>query len=74
MTMRIYSWVVLLGLVSVSVLTFTLLHPRHVQAQGQPQYPIMEKIADRIVQKYQSSTCEQLWVKKSQKLRRLPRR
>jgi hypothetical protein len=67
MTMRIYPWVVLLGLVSVLVLTLTLLHPDHVQAQGQPQYPIMDKIADRIVQKYQSSTCEQLWVKKSQK-------
>jgi len=31
------------------------------------QYPIMDKIADKVVQKYQSSTCEQLWEKKSQK-------
>ena len=25
------------------------------------QYPILDKVADRMVQKYQSSTCEQLW-------------
>jgi hypothetical protein len=31
------------------------------------QYPIMDKVADKVIQKYQSSTCEQLWQKKSQK-------
>ena len=30
------------------------------------QYPIMDKIADKVVQKYQNSTCEQLWEKKGQ--------
>lgn len=25
------------------------------------QYPFMEMIADKVVQKYQSATCEQLW-------------
>ncbi|MCC6868108.1 MAG: hypothetical protein IT522_04735 [Burkholderiales bacterium] len=25
------------------------------------QYPIMNMIADKVIQKYQSSTCEQLW-------------
>lgn len=29
------------------------------------QYPIMEKIADKIIQKYQGSTCEQLWQEKA---------
>jgi hypothetical protein len=67
MTKRNYSWVVLLALLCALVFTLTLLHPGRVQAQGQPQYPIMDKIADKIVQKYQSSTCEQLWVKKSEK-------
>ena len=28
------------------------------------QYPFMDMIADKIVQKYQTSTCEQLWQKK----------
>ena len=30
------------------------------------QYPIMDLIADKVVQKYQSSSCEQLWAQKSQ--------
>jgi hypothetical protein len=25
------------------------------------QYPIMDRVADKVVQKYQSSTCQQLW-------------
>ncbi len=28
------------------------------------QYPIMDLVADRVVQKYQSSSCEQLWQNK----------
>lgn len=28
------------------------------------QYPIMEMIADNVVQKYQQSNCEQLWEQK----------
>jgi hypothetical protein len=31
------------------------------------QYPIMDAVANKLIQKYQSSTCEQLWVKKEQK-------
>ncbi len=34
---------------------------------AQAQYPIMDKVADKVIQKYQTSTCEQLWEKKSQK-------
>jgi isopentenyl diphosphate isomerase/L-lactate dehydrogenase-like FMN-dependent dehydrogenase len=30
------------------------------------QYPIMEMIADNIIQKYQQANCEQLWEKKGQ--------
>lgn len=25
------------------------------------QYPVLDKIADRVVQKYRGATCEQLW-------------
>ena len=28
------------------------------------QYPIMDMVADRVVQKYQSSSCEQQWQNK----------
>jgi hypothetical protein len=30
------------------------------------QFPILDMVADRVVQKYQSSSCEQLWQKKSE--------
>ncbi len=30
-------------------------------------YPIMDRIADKVVQKYQQSTCEQLWQERAQK-------
>ena len=33
---------------------------------GHAQYPIMDRIADKVVQKYQNSTCQQLWEKKGQ--------
>ncbi len=29
------------------------------------QYPIMDKVADKVIQKYQTSTCEQLWQEKA---------
>ena len=28
------------------------------------QFPIMEAVADKVIQKYESSTCEQLWAQK----------
>jgi len=66
MTNRYYPWIFAIGVLAVFVLTFSMLHPGHAEAQGQPQYPVMDKIADKVVQKYQSSSCEQLWQKKSQ--------
>jgi hypothetical protein len=30
------------------------------------QYPIMDMVANRVIQKYQSSSCEQLWQSKGQ--------
>ena len=29
-------------------------------------YPLMNAVADKVIQKYQSSTCEQLWAQKQQ--------
>src|SRR5882724_305499 len=31
------------------------------------QFPIMDKIADKVIQKYQQSTCEQLWQERAEK-------
>ena len=30
------------------------------------QYPILDMVGDRVIQKYQSSSCEQLWQKKGE--------
>ena len=30
------------------------------------QFPILDKIAEKVIQKYQASSCEQLWEKKSE--------
>ena len=30
------------------------------------QYPVMDMVAQKVVQKYQTSTCEQLWQSKGQ--------
>ena len=31
------------------------------------QYPMMDMIANKVIQKYQTSTCEQLWQQKAKK-------
>jgi thioesterase domain-containing protein len=31
------------------------------------QFPIMDAVADKLIQKYQTSTCEQLWQEKEQR-------
>jgi len=38
-----------------------------VAAIAYAQYPIMDRVADKVIQKYQTSTCEQLWQEKAQK-------
>lgn len=59
-----------LRLLAVSSVLLSLLaagvYSKKAQAQAAPQYPIMDMIGDRIIQKYQTSTCEQLWQQKVQ--------
>lgn len=43
------------------------LHSTKTQAQAPSQYPILDRVADKVIQKYQQSTCEQLWQQKSAK-------
>ena len=49
---------------SLFALTLGLLYVTVGNAQ---QYPMMDMVANKIIQKYQNSSCEQLWEKKSQK-------
>lgn len=39
----------------------------YLSVAGAQQYPIMDKVADKIIQKYQTSSCEQLYQDKAQK-------
>ena len=63
MTKRRLSLIGAFGLFSLCVLG--LLLSRSAPLLAQNQYPLMDDVAQKIVQKYQTSTCEQLWVKKS---------
>ena len=42
-------------------------YAKKAQARGPQQYPVLDAAAEKLIQKYQTSTCEQLWEKKSQK-------
>jgi hypothetical protein len=59
--------IVTLSLFGVLVLALTPVRLSHARAQAQDQHPILDKVAQKVIQKYQTSTCEQLWVKKSEK-------
>jgi hypothetical protein len=64
MTKRRYSWAAALAVCGLIVAAVTLVRPRGAEAQS--QYPIMDSIANKIITKYQTSTCEQLWITKAQ--------
>jgi hypothetical protein len=64
MTKRHIRWFIGAALTALVVVGVAALRSREAQAQG--QYPMVDMIANKIVQKYTSSTCEQLWIKKSE--------
>ena len=37
-----------------------------VSGIAQAQYPIMDRVASKVIEKYQTSTCQQLWQEKAQ--------
>ena len=45
---------------------FAALAATLVAGVAHAQYPILDAIANRVVQKYESATCESLWQKKSE--------
>lgn len=47
-------------------LLFSVLAATLVAGTAHAQYPILDAVADRVVQKYQSASCEELWQKKSE--------
>jgi hypothetical protein len=52
---------------SLALLSLLAMAAYSKQTQAPQQYPIVDAVAQKIVQKYQTSTCEQLWEKKIQK-------
>jgi len=49
-----------------SWLTITAATALVVAGVAYAQFPIMDRVADKVVQKYQSASCEQLWQQKGQ--------
>src|SRR5271170_6581977 len=66
MIKRFLPWMTMLALFSLAFLGLTLLRLSDAKAAPQ-QFPIMDQVADKIILKYQQSTCEQLWIKKAEK-------
>jgi len=38
-----------------------------VRIDGQSQTPILDQVANKVIQKYQAATCQQLWAERAQK-------
>ena len=64
MTKSLNLFIAALALLSLLALES---HSRKAHAQAPSQYPILDMIANKVIQKYQQSTCEDLWRQKSQK-------
>ncbi len=67
MNKRYYSLIAMLSLVSLLFLEITVLRPSKAKAEPPQQYPIMDKVANKIILKYEQSSCQQLQQKESQK-------
>ncbi len=66
MIKHVYRWTVGFMSFVALIVGLTLLRPSRAIAEPQ-QYPIMDKVAAKIIAKYQSSTCNDLYQQKSQK-------
>jgi len=51
MIKRYYPWMIVLVPFAVLILGLTLLRPSHANAQPPQQYPIMDKVANKIILK-----------------------
>jgi hypothetical protein len=67
-----YASLLVLLFVAAFLLGLTVFRPHRVNAQPAQQYPILDKVAAKVIAKYQNSTCEQLWQSKSQKVSPTP--
>jgi len=63
--MRIRPTLLILSLLVFSICA-TAVFSGTGQAQATPQYPVLDAVANKVIVKYQQSTCEQLWQKKTE--------
>lgn len=64
---RYYSWFAAIGLFCFLIAFFATVRLSIAKAPPPQQFPIMDQVANKVIAKYQGSTCEQLWIKKSEK-------
>ena len=38
-----------------------------VRVESQDQHPILDQVANKVIQKYQTASCQQLWAERAQK-------
>jgi hypothetical protein len=69
---RSYVSLMVLVLLAVLLLGLTVLRSKGINAQPAQQYPILDKVAAKVIAKYQNSSCEQLYQQKSQKAQPTP--
>ena len=67
MTKRYYPLLMLSVVSAVLILGVSLVRGNFANAQPPQQYPIMDKVAAKIIAKYQNSTCQQSYQQKSEK-------
>jgi hypothetical protein len=51
----------------VSLILLSLLALDLYSKQAQSQHPVLDMVANRVIQKYQGATCEQLWQERANK-------
>jgi hypothetical protein len=54
------------SIVSFALLAVVIAAVSATRAHAQGQYPILNMVADKVIAKYQQSTCEELWQRRSQ--------
>ena len=51
---------------TIAVFLSCLLVAGIVQIKGQEQHPILDQAANKVIQKYQNASCQQLWAERQQ--------
>src|SRR5271155_274954 len=72
MMKSLYVSLLALVLFVALLVALMLLRPNRADAQPAQQYPILDKVAAKVIAKYQNSSCEQLYQQKSQKAQPTP--